>query len=215
MRTWWKARKTSKATSSQGICFYVQVGQVDGIATLEACCLWHGWTPPSLLECFKMYLYSNKLKWRLMGRGKPRAKSNPNRNQAAEHGGAAQELSWEAAQMISQQWKESISPGRNCLPPTSWERDAFPRIEAKSPQVQGHRHLCPTLLPFTHKEIRTLTQSKWRWNGGDPSVSLGQEDSFQIWSQSFRFLRWFSPSSQWKEAWRWERQKIGDEVGRV
>lgn len=24
-----------------------------------------------------------------MGRGKPRAKSNPNRNQAAEHGGAA------------------------------------------------------------------------------------------------------------------------------
>lgn len=59
------------------------------------------------------------------------------------------------------------SSGKNPLPlaeiaPLSppGERDAFPRIEAKSPSIQGHRHLCPTLFPFTHKEIRTLTQSE-------------------------------------------------------
>ena len=95
-----------------------------------------------------------------MGGGRHGAESHPGRNHAMERE-AARKSGWEGclAGCQSSSGKNSPPLARTASFSPPGEKDAFPRIESKSPTVEGHGHLCPTLLPFTHEEIRTLTQS--------------------------------------------------------
>lgn len=58
-----------------------------------------------------------------MGGGRERGKSYPDRNHAAEHEAAQRVWLGELPRWLSeQQWKEAVSPGRDCFPLTSWRK---------------------------------------------------------------------------------------------